>query len=166
PVPMFLPLYLWILVGTTILCLVLAINLARTLRRLRASVEQFGRGDLSVRIRSTRGDEIGDLSRAFDRMAEQIETLLTAGRRLLQGVPHELRSPLARLRFAVELARGEGDREEALAHMAKDVERLASLVDELLQLTRAEGDPASQDVRIVPLHELLRSLVADCALEA
>src|SRR5262249_1823226 len=67
PVPVFLPLYLWILVGTTILCSVLAINLARTLRRLRASVEQFGRGDLSVRIRSRRGDEIGDLARAFDR---------------------------------------------------------------------------------------------------
>ncbi len=59
-------------------------------------------------------DEIGGLSRAFDRMAERIETLLTAERRLLQDVPHEPRSPLARLRFAWSWARTDGDREEAL----------------------------------------------------
>lgn len=164
--PAFLPIYLWTLLGTAVLGYLVAINLVRPLRSLRRTVEQFGRGDLTARTGSLREDEIGGLSRAFDRMAERIETLLTAERRLLQDVSHELRSPLARLRFAVELARTDGDREEALTHIAKDVERLASLVDELLQLTRAEGDPSSQDLHVIPLNDLLRSLVADCGLEA
>jgi two-component system sensor histidine kinase CpxA len=129
-------------------------------------MERFGSGDLAARAHSSRRDEIGDLSRAFDGMAERIETLLTAERRLLQDVSHELRSPLARLRFAVELAHGDTDRDEALAHIQRDVERLAKLVDELLQLTRAEGDPSSQELEVIALHELLGSLVADCAIEA
>jgi signal transduction histidine kinase len=162
----FLPFYLWSILGTALLGYLVAINLVRPLQRLRHTVEQFGRGDLTARTGSLRRDEIGGLSRAFDRMAERIETLLTAERRLLQDVSHELRSPLARLRFAVELARTDGDREEALTHIAKDVERLANLVDELLRLTRAEGDPSSQDLHVIPLNELLRSLVADCVLEA
>ena len=77
--------------------------------RLRRAVDRFGRGDLSTRIGSNRRDEIGELARAFDRMAERIETLLAAERRLLQDVSHELRSPLARLGFAVELGRTGGD---------------------------------------------------------
>jgi two-component system sensor histidine kinase CpxA len=162
----FLPFYLWILLVIAFLCYVLAVHLARPLRRLRRTVERFGRGDLSARTHSTRGDEIGDLSRAFDRMAERIETLLNAERRLLLDVSHELRTPLARLRFAVELARTSNDREKALARIRKDVERLATLVDELLQLTRAEGDPSSVKPLSIPLHELLQALVEDCSLEA
>jgi len=166
PLSGLLPFSLWMLLGTAPLGYLVAINLVRPLQRLRRTMEQFGRGDLSARAGSPRRDEIGGLARAFDRMAERIETLLTAERRLLQDVSHELRSPLARLRFAVELARTGGDREEALTHIARDVERLANLVDELLQLTRAEGDPSSQDLHIIPLNELLRSLVADCGREA
>ena len=82
---------------------VLAVHLAAPLRRLRRVVDRFGRGDLP-RVGSHRRDEIGELSRAFDQMAGRIETLLTAERRLLQDVSHELRSPLTRLGFAVELA--------------------------------------------------------------
>jgi signal transduction histidine kinase len=162
----FLPFYLWILLVIAFLCYVLAVHLARPLGRLRRTVERFGRGDLSARTHSMRRDEIGDLSRAFDRMAERIETLLNAERRLLLDVSHELRTPLARLRFAVELARTSTDREKALARIRKDVERLATLVDELLQLTRAEGDPSSVKPLLIPLHELLQSLVDDCSLEA
>jgi len=67
--------------------------------------DEFGRGDLSARAHQKRRDEIGDLAAAFDEMAERIQTLLTAERRLLQDVSHELRSPLARLSFALELVR-------------------------------------------------------------
>jgi signal transduction histidine kinase len=162
----FLPFYLWILLVVASLCYVLAVHQARPLRSLRRTVERFGRGDLSARTHSTRRDEIGDLSRAFDRMAERLETLLDAERRLLLDVSHELRTPLARLRFAVELARTSDDREKALGRIRKDVERLATLVDELLQLTQSEGDPSSVKPVSIPLHELLRSLVEDCALEA
>jgi two-component system sensor histidine kinase CpxA len=162
----FLPSYLWIFLVVTFLCYILAVHLARPLRLLRRAVDRFGRGDLAARAHSTRKDEIGDLSRAFDRMADQIETLLTAERRLLQDVSHELRTPLARLRFAVELAHTGDDRESALSRIRKEVDRLADLVDQILQVTRAEGDPSSREQLEVPLHQLIESLVGDCALEA
>jgi two-component system sensor histidine kinase CpxA len=72
------------------------------LLRVAKTVDRFGAGDLSARISSDRKDEIGNLARSFNYMADRIETLLIAERRLLQDVSHELRSPLARLGFAAE----------------------------------------------------------------
>ena len=145
---------------------ILALHLAAPLRKLRRVVEQFGRGNLAARAGTTRKDEIGELSRAFDEMAEQIETLLSAERRLLQDVSHELRSPLARLGFAVELAREGDERDEALARVRKEADRMTALVGELLQLTRIEGDPAAGRWGSVALHHLLEDIVNDCDLEA
>ncbi|MEJ7637514.1 MAG: histidine kinase dimerization/phospho-acceptor domain-containing protein, partial [Singulisphaera sp.] len=129
-------------------------------------VDRFGQGGLAARVGSTRKDEIGELSRAFDQMAGRIETLMTAERRLLQDVSHELRSPLARLVFAVELARTSEDRGAALDRINKDIGRLSHLVDELLQLTRAEGDPTARETEPVRLDVLLRTVLEDCRLEA
>ena len=147
-------------------CWPLASNLAGPVRRLSLRVDCFGQGDLSVRMGSTRRDEIGDLERSFDRMADRIETLLTAERRLLQDVSHELRSPLARLSFAAELARTGADREGAARQLKRDIQRLSTLVGTLLDMTRAEGDPASWETKGVALDELLQEVVADCRIEA
>ena len=125
-------------------------HLAAPLRRLRRLVDQFGRGDLAARIHSTRKDEIGELSRAFDEMAGRIETLLAAERRLLQDVSHELRSPLTRLDVAVDLASTSDDPGEYLGRIKRDIGRLSVLVNELLQLTRAEGDPSAHNLGARP----------------
>ena len=145
-----------------VFCYLLAVHLASPLRNLRRVVERFGRGELGIRFHLARQDEIGELARAFNRMADHITTLLSAERRLLQDVSHELRSPLARLGFAVELAKTSNDREAALTRIRKEADRLNQLVDELLQLTRAEGDPAARNVEEFDLAELLEDLVADC----
>jgi two-component system sensor histidine kinase CpxA len=144
----------------------LALHLATPLRRLRLVMERFGKGDLSARVGATRRDEIGAVSRAFDEMAGRIETLLSAERRLLQDVSHELRSPLTRLEVAADLAGSDGDRAEMLDRIKRDIGRLSVLVEELLQLTRVEGDPSESDVEEVRLDELLAGLVEDCELEA
>jgi two-component system sensor histidine kinase CpxA len=99
-------------------------------------------------------------------MAERITTLLTAERRLLQDISHELRSPLARLSFAAELARTAGDREAAIARMKKEIDRLTDLVGGLIQVTRAEGDPAAGNSESLRLDELLGEVVDDCRVEA
>ena len=164
--PSTLPYFLWTLLVIVGLGYALAVHLARPLLKLRRAVERFGRGELSTRIGWSRKDEIGALSRAFDEMAGRIETLLDAERRLLQDVSHELRSPLARLGFAVALARTSDDRGAALDRIQKDVGRLSALVDELLQLTRAEGDPSSRTLADVRLDDLLRALADDAGLEA
>ncbi len=139
--------FLWLPILIGALCYMLAIHLASPLRKLRRVLERFGRGDLGVRYHLERRDEIGELAQTFNRMADQIHTLLTAERRLLQDVSHELRSPLARLGFAVELARTSPDRDAALGRIRKEADRLNHLVDELLQLTRAEGDPGRETSR-------------------
>jgi signal transduction histidine kinase len=161
-----LAVYAWIVVVIVLLCYVLAWTLAKPVGALRETVIRFGRGDLASRMNSSRRDELGDLARAFDRMADRIQTLLTAERRLLQDVSHELRSPLARLRFAVELAKSSPDPQAAFTRVNKEIDRLATLVGELLQVTRAEGDPEARNVSAIDLSDLLKSIVQDCAIEA
>jgi two-component system sensor histidine kinase CpxA len=164
--PSPIPYYIWIIVATVVFGYILAVQLASPLHTLEQTVERFGRGDFAVRAWTERKDEFGELGRAFNVMADRIEMLLTAERRLLQDVSHELRSPLARLEFAVELARTSPDREKSLDRIKKEVTRLATLVSELLQVTRAEGDPESRNLQELTLMNLLRDVVDDNALEA
>ena len=171
-VPMFgsplqdLRVYGWIVLVVVLLCYVLAWRLARPIRRLHEAVVQFGHGDLSARSNLKRRDELGDLSKAFDQMADRIQTLLTAERRLLQDISHELRSPLTRLRFAVELGRATASSQAPFDRITREVDRLSTLVDELLQVTRAEGDPGSRNAALIDLPAFLESLVEDCRIEA
>jgi two-component system sensor histidine kinase CpxA len=162
----FVPYYLLILAAVALLCYILAVSLATPLNALGRTVEQFGRGDLAARLKSTRRDEIGELARSFDEMADRIQTLLTAERRLLQDVSHELRSPLARLSFAIELTKTAENREVAMAQLKKEKDRLNSLVGALLQVTRVEGDPSSQNLENLALDELLKEIVNDFSIEA
>jgi signal transduction histidine kinase len=160
------PEHLFVIGAAVLLCYWLAFHLTRPVRALQRAVERFGRGDLSARVNSARRDELGQLARTFDRMAERIETLLSAERRLLLDISHELRSPLARLGVAVELARSGDNPEPALNRIQKESDRLNSLVGQLLQVTRAEGDPASLRRNPVRLDQLVEQLVEDSNIEA
>ena len=162
----YLPYYALILGAVALLCWLLAMTIVSPLRVLARTVDRFGAGDLSVRLNSRRKDEIGELSQAFDRMAERIGTLLSAERRLLQDISHELRTPLARLSFAAELVRSADDPDAALARLKKEIQRLSELVSTLLQVTRAEGDPNAANLEPLELDELLAGLIEDCRVEA
>ncbi len=158
--------YGWILAAVAVMCYILAFHLASPLVGLRNTLDEFGHGNLSVRTGSTRRDELGELARSFDRMADRIQTLLGAERRLLQDISHELRSPLARLGFAVELARSSSNREEALNRVKREATRLNSMISDLLQVTRVEGDPGALDLHPQPLNTLVGELVEDARIEA
>ena len=161
-----MPEHWFMLLASMLLSYWLAYHFTRPVSDLRKAVERFGRGDLSARVESLRRDEMGQLARAFNRMAERIETLLTAERRLLLDISHELRSPLARLGVAVELARSGDDLNASLNRIQKESDRLNSLVGQLLQVTRAEGDPNSLRREAVRLDTLVEQLVADAGIEA
>lgn len=161
-----IPYYLLILAAVALVCWALAVSIASPLRDLARGVDQFGRGELSVRLKSRRRDEIGELSRSFDRMADRISTLLTAERRLLQDVSHELRSPLARMSFAVELARRPDKREFAIERMKSEIERLTDLVSSLLEVTRSEVDPHTGKYETFPIAGLVHEVAEDCRIEA
>lgn len=158
--------YLLILAAVALVCWALALNIGLPLRALARGVERVGRGDLSVRLNSRRRDELGDLARSFDRMAERIGTLLSAERRLLQDVSHELRSPLMRMSFAAELARKPENRDEAIGRLKTDINRLRDLVSSLLEVTRVEGDPLARKQEMFGIGGLLRQITVDCRIEA
>jgi two-component system sensor histidine kinase CpxA len=160
------PQHLWIIGLVVLLCYGFAYHLTSPVRRLRSVVDCFGRGDFSARAPANRKDELGELARSFNQMAGRIQTLLAAERRLLLDISHELRSPLARLGVAVELARSGEDREHMLDRIQKEADRLNELVGELLQVTRVESDPSVQKRESVHLDELLADLVYDSLLEA
>jgi two-component system sensor histidine kinase CpxA len=162
----YLPYYFLIFVAVGFVCWLLAVNIASPLRVMARTVDQFGAGDLSARVNSNRKDELGELGRAFDRMAERIATLLTAERRLLQDISHELRTPLARLSFAAELTRTAADREAAVSRLKKEIHRLTDLVSALLEVTRSEGDPTAASLQRLRLDDLLTDVIEDCRLEA
>jgi signal transduction histidine kinase len=160
------PDHLFFMGAAILLCYWLAYHLTSPVRALQKAVERFGAGDLTARVGSTRRDELGQLARTFDRMAGRIETLLAAERRLLLDISHELRSPLARLGVAVELARSGENLDANLNRIQKESDRLNSLVGQLLQVTRAEGDPNSLRRDPIRLDDLVAQLVEDAQIEA
>jgi len=160
------PQHLWIIGLVALLCYGFAYHLTSPVRRLRSVLERFGQGDLAARAAIKRKDELGQLATSFNQMADRIQTLLAAERRLLLDISHELRSPLARLGVAVELARSGENRDHMLDRIQKEADRLNELVAELLQVTRVEGDPSLQKSESVPLDELLADIVYDSLLEA
>jgi two-component system sensor histidine kinase CpxA len=162
----FVPYFLVILAAIGLLCWLLARTIVTPIRALAGAVDRFGRGELATRVTTTRLDEIGQLTHAFNEMADRIETLLTAERRLLQDISHELRSPLARLNIAIELARTAPDRDAAAARLQKEVDRLTELVGSLLQVTRAEGDPSLRRSEVVHVADVLRDVAQACQMEA
>jgi len=132
---------------------------------LAQAADRFGRGELSARVSYRGRNEIGRLSSSFNEMADRIQTLLTAERRLLQDISHELRSPLARLNFAAELARTAPDRQAAIDRLQRDIDRLTLLVGELIEVTRAEGDPGARRMQPVDVDKLVAAVVESCQLE-
>jgi two-component system sensor histidine kinase CpxA len=160
-----------VIVTSGIVCYALARYLTAPIRRLRAAARQLATGDLSVRVAAGRGrrrDEIGDLGRDFDYMAERVEALVSAQRRLLRDISHELRSPLARLSVALGLARrvAETEASPALDRMEREAERLNDLIGQLLTLTRLESGADSRERVPVPLVELVHEVAADAEYEA
>ena len=115
-----------------------------------------------------RHDEIGELVGDFDAMAARLEALVHAQTQLLSDISHELRSPLARLNVALELARRKsGDAAAAdLARREREAERMNELIGRLLALARAENAGAPPDLAPVDVGDLVRHVADDAAYEA
>ncbi len=152
-------------------CLLLARHLSAPVAALRRATRGLADGDLSARVGppvARRRDEIGDLARDFDGMAERLEGQVRAQRRLLRDVSHELRSPLARLEVALELARQRSGDEAAdpLDRIGRESRRLDELVEGLLSLERIESRAGSRPRQPVHLASTLENVVGDARFEA
>ena len=154
-----------------LLCWWLTRNITGPIRKLRAATNKIAEGDLSVRVSpglKGRKDEIGGLAEDFDYMASQVDSLLSSQKRLLRDISHELRSPLARLNVALELA-GQQAGEKARPYLNKigrESERLNELIGHLRTLTTLENRIDRLQLEAVDLHSLIAGIVEDARFES
>lgn len=137
--------------------------IVRPINRLRDHTQALYSGELATRsdkALSSRGDEIGALSREFDQMAEFVEQTLTSHQKLMQDVSHELRAPLARLQAAAGLAEQRwGDDDKVVQRIIRECQRLDALIGEILSLSKLENSEASGPP--FALSELLQEMIED-----
>ena len=172
PTPGGAPLMILVVVVLLLLAgsaLVFSRSIAVPLGKRRAAALALGSGDLEARTRFSRKDEFGDVGRAFDEMAAQIAELLRSQQEMLANVSHELRSPLARVRVALDLAI-DGDteaRRDALSSIGGELIELDTLVGDILTAARldlgaggASGMPTVLDIEGVATRDLVNRAVA------
>ncbi len=147
-----------------VLCYGLVGYVVIRMRRLEVAITSFGTGKLQIRLPSNTRGPIRHLSEAFNRMASQVELLVEAHKRLCIDVSHELRSPLTRLKLAIGLARSGTPR--ALEQIELESTRLGDLVDQLLDVARAEIDPTTLRKEIIDVESFLSDLADECRMEA
>ncbi len=154
-----------------LVCFLLARSLTSPIVRLRAATQKLANGELSARAGPTsprRRDEIAELVRDFDAMAERLQNLVNAQSRLLNDISHELRSPLARLSVALGLAR-QRTGPEAVATLNRielEANRLNELIGRLLALARMEEGNQDTQMTAVALGDLVSDVSKDAAFEA
>ena len=155
---------------SAVVCFLLARNLASPLKRVREASGRLASGDLAARAGAMvhpRRDEIGDLVRDFDAMAERLCLLVSTQKQLLSDISHELRSPLARLQVAVELARRKTgpDAEKELNRIEAEGTRMNEMIGQILSLARAGSEqPAISET--LDLAEIVRAVANDTDYEA
>jgi signal transduction histidine kinase len=132
-------------------------RLARPLEHLAQTAERFGSGDLTARTaieglpRRWVAEEVRDVGRAFDGMADRIARVVLEQRELLAAISHELRSPLGRARIAVEIARERADPTPALDDVERQLVEIDTILGDLLASARAGlADVHLEQLELVP----------------
>ncbi len=166
---------LWTLkLGTVLsllMCLLIAHYLSKPIERLRNATNELARGNLDIRVSryiGNRRDEIAELVRDFDSMAEDLRNLIHSERNLLSGVSHELRSPIARIRLALTLARGADahERKEMLDRIEQDTIQLDSMLEQILTVARLEGGQHKPKFETLSLNDVVENVLHDARFEA
>jgi signal transduction histidine kinase len=157
--PLFLPLLAALAILMAIGLAPLSRSITRRLEQLAEGARRWGAGDLGHRVPVVGHDEIATLAERFNQTAAAIQALLAQERQMLAGASHELRSPLARIRMALELLADESDpirRGELARRAAEDIIELDALVEELLLSARAQPGVPRRPSAEIDLFALVR----------
>lgn len=157
-----------ILLTAGLVCYGLVLYLVSPILKLRDATKQLAGGNLQTRLGSKRRDELGKLSRDFDAMAERIEALISSQSRLTRDISHELRSPLARMNVALELARSKASADTAplLSRIETESQRLNEMISNILTLSKLESQSEVVEKDDLNLTRIFEGTVADAAFEA
>ncbi len=130
-------------------------RLAQPLGKLAIAARKFGAGDFAARAALERDDELGDVGRAFDDMADRTSTVLQTQRQLMGDVSHELRTPLARIRVALELVVEDPiAAKDVLTDVSGDLDEIDQLIEDILTTARLDGDHAKINRTTTVISEL------------
>jgi two-component system OmpR family sensor kinase len=136
--------------------------LIKQLRKLRRTTKAFGEGKFQERINTKSISYIADIENEFNRMAQRIETLINDNRLLSDAVSHDLRTPLARLRFGIEALQETGNpqlREKYEAHLCRDIDEMEQLVSVLLNYARIEQSMIAVEKQNIDLNEIINHCI-------
>mgnify|MGYP002518488107 CR=1 FL=1 len=136
-------------------------GLVRPINRITKTAQEIKEGNLSARVNLEGKDEIAEMGKTFDAMAESVESNQELERRLTTDVAHELRTPLMAIQSTVEAIMDgvfEAD-EERLNTIDAEVQRLSRLVDAILKLSRLESRSTPMNEEVVDVGELIKPLV-------
>lgn len=152
-------------------CYALALYLSSPISKLRAATKKLANGNLQARVGDqvgNRHDELTDLARDFDEMAERIENLINSQKRLTRDVSHELRSPLARLNVALELAKAKsnGEDNKLLDRIERESRQLNDMISQILTLSKLESQSETIQKYDINIGKLVERVVADADFEA
>lgn len=129
-------------------------RLTKRLEILQKGVERWGAGDLSTRLPVQGQDEVAFLASRFNAAAERVQTLLQSHKSLLANASHELRSPLARIRMGLELLGRGNDNPAQRSEIARSIDELDQLIDEILLASRLDLRDASDASALGPKEEV------------
>ncbi|MGD8291111.1 MAG: HAMP domain-containing sensor histidine kinase [Desulfobacterales bacterium] len=129
----------------------------RPVRWLQEGVQEVGRGNLKHRVPVKRSDELRELAAAFNDMTDRIRVMLHTKEQLMLDVSHELRSPLTRMKVALEFL-AEGQAKDSLK---SDIAEMEAMINEILETARMHHLHSNLKRRLTNLAELLKSVLAD-----
>jgi len=166
-------------ISLTIVCIALAVSalaswwlaehLTAPIRRIQEGARALASENLDVRVSSGlegRKDELAVLARDFDAMADRLRDNRSATTQLLRDISHELRSPLARMRVALGLARQPpADFPRQLDRLEREIERLDSMISQVLKLARLHGTDAMKQRETFELDDVIEEVVRDASFE-
>jgi two-component system, OmpR family, sensor kinase len=155
-----------VLVLVAIASALLARRISRPVERLTQAVRRLGAGDLAARVpigKRTAADELTVLTQAFNDMAERIERLVAGQKELMANVSHELRSPLTRIRVALELLPRDGGADARLKDVEADLGELERLIEDVLTTTRLEATGIPPRLGLMDAREVLMAVAERAA---
>ncbi|MBN2418406.1 MAG: hypothetical protein JXL81_03400 [Deltaproteobacteria bacterium] len=139
----------------------------KRLQAITTAAGKFGKGDLSSRVKISRYSGLYPLATAFNNMAKRIQSLISSHKELTNGVAHDLRTPLSRMRFGLEMleeARDSSTRKNYMLELRTDVSELEAMVEELLALARLEREKPPLQMKKQKLQPFLEQVISDVAL--